>query len=149
MTCPRCEAKLIPTKIGKLCLDCGFVSDPVEVTATLITPHTELVHLEHRLKNPEEPGLGQVEDITDVTAFTAESNSTLGAFTWVQVAVSRFSYYAVVFILVIIMSGLSYGLFFRKNETAHRECNSDVSQTSSESVSAYQNKTPEASPVCK
>ena len=92
MTCPRCEAQLIATKIGKLCMDCGFIADPVEIKATLITPHAQLVHSERRLKNPEEPGTGQVEDITDVTAFTAESNTSFGAFTWVQVAVSRFSY---------------------------------------------------------
>lgn len=130
-------------------MDCGFISDPVEIKATLITPHSELVHLEHRMKNPEEPGTGQVEDITDVTAFTAESNTSFGAFTWVQVAVSRFSYYAVVFILVIVMSGLGYGLFFKKNETARHECRSDLSRTSSESVSAKQNMTPETTPACK
>jgi hypothetical protein len=150
MSCPRCKSKLVSTKIGKLCMDCGCIVDPIEIQATLITPHEALVHAERRLKNPEEPGTGQVDDITDVTAFTAESNTSFGAFTWVQVAVSRFSYYAVVFVLVIIASGLSYSLFLNKpTETARRNCSSAISRTSSESASANGAIVPSPSPSCR
>lgn len=154
MTCPRCKSKLVRTKIGKLCMDCGCIVDPVKIQATLITPHAKLVHSERRLKNPEEPGTGQVDDLSDVTAFTADSNTSFGAFTWIQVAVSRFSYYAVVFVLVIIASGLSYGLFMpRHTETAKNNCVLNISDTSSGSADAstHEQSSPSStpSPACK
>ena len=150
MSCPECKTKLVQTKLGKMCMECGSMVDPVEIQATLIVPHEQLVRSERRLKNPEEPGTGQVEDLTDVTAFTAESNTSFGAFTWVQVAVSRFSYYAVVFVLIVIASGLSYSLFLKKpTETVGRNCPPNISQSSSESASAEGNVSLSPSPSCR
>ena len=150
MKCTRCEANLLNTKIGKICMECGLLIDAKAKVETVITPHSELVRAEHRLSDPTEPGAGQVEDITDMAAFTAESNSAYGAFTWIQVAVSRFSYYAIVFVLVIIASGLSINLFVtHRPKTARANCVNNISRTSSEPVEAGTSVSPSPSMVCE
>jgi len=148
MNCPRCKTKLLHTRVGKICIECGTLVDPKAAQAIIITPHSDLVHSEHRLKDPTEHGTGQVDVPTDHNAFTADSNSTFGAFTWIQVAVSRFSYYATVFVLVIIASGLSYGIFVRHpNERAQVSCGTDISRSSSDPAAAGV-VSPSPSPLC-
>lgn len=146
-SCTHCDGPLTVTNVGKICMQCGIMNDEIVVEDTVIISHSTLMHSEHRVPEPSEPGTGEVDTITDTTAFTAESNSTLGAFTWIQVAVSRFSYYAVVFVLVVIMAGISYGIFIRdKNETAKDLCKSSISKTSSEKIEA--GVSPSPTPKC-
>lgn len=124
------------------------MSDEKPIEDTVIISHSSLMHNEHRVAEPSEPGTGKVDSLSDSTAFTAESNATFGAFTWIQVAVSRFSYYAVVFVLVIIGAGVSYGLFMgNKNETAKDSCMTDISKTSSEPAGAEASPSPK--PTCR
>lgn len=143
MKCKRCNGELLKTKQGKLCLECGANEDVVTHT---ITSHNTLVHSEHRLADPTEPGEGQVDVITDMTAFTAESTSSLGAFTWIQVSVSRFSYYAAIFVLVFVMAGVGYNLIWSPRPVAEKSCSSILSDTSSGVANAQPSTEP--TPTC-
>lgn len=149
MSCPRCQSETLATTVGHVCLECGFYDGP-ERPRTRVKRHRDLVHNEKRLAVPTEPGDGKVDQITDHTAFTAESNATYGAFTWVQVAIGRFSSYAVVFVLIIVLGGLSYGYFARDTgQRAGSPCEreqADLTQTSSEPASAGMDPTPTATP---
>lgn len=143
MKCKRCNGELLKTKNGKLCPDCGATE---EVSSRVITSHDKLVHSEHRLPDPTEPGEGQVDVITDMTAFTSESTSSLGAFTWIQVSVSRFSYYAAIFVLVFVMTGVGYNLIWSPRPVAEKSCNDNLTDTSSGSANAQPSSEP--TPIC-
>jgi hypothetical protein len=143
MKCQRCNGELLKTKQGKLCLECGATEG---VAANVITSHDALVHSEHRLPDPTEPGEGQVDVITDMTAFTSESTSSLGAFTWIQVSVSRFSYYAAIFVLVFVMAGVGYNLIWSPTPVAEKSCNSSLADTSSGAANAQPSSQP--TPTC-
>ena len=133
MKCKRCNGELLNTKQGKLCLACGATEDVATYT---ITSHDKLVHSEHRLPDPTEPGEGQVDVITNMTAFTSESISSLGAFTWIQVSVSRFSYYAAIFVLVFVMAGVGYNLIWSRQPISEKSCRPNLSESSSGTANA-------------
>ncbi len=140
MECTRCKGQLLKTKEGKLCLECGAAEESVSYT---ITSHDTLVHSERRLPDPTEPGEGQVDMITDTMSFTSESTSSIGAFTWIQVSVSRFSYYAAIFVLVFVMTGVGYNLIWSPHPVAQQRCGANLSETSSNPANAEPSATPQ------
>ena len=145
MTCKKCGAALLKTKHGKLCVECGSLeggSAPAQIIS-----HDTLMHSEHRVAEPSEPGDGKVDDMTDMTAFSAESNASLGAFTWIQVSVSRFSYYAALFVLVFVLTGTGYNLIWNEHPVARQNCNGTIAETSSGPANAGTSTLP--TPTCK
>ncbi len=138
MPCPECQTILTQTQNGHLCANCGMViRDIVEPVAT-ITTHSELFHSESRATeaNENEP------------ASQAKPQQAVTAFSWISVEVNRFSYYAMVFVLTIVATGLSYNLFIKQpRHTAHDGCRSDLTTTSSEVVQAGA-YTPTPTPNC-
>lgn len=150
MKCPQCQHEMLQTKLGHVCLECGFSDIVSSHESPKIKPHAELVKKEHRLAVPHKPGEGKIAELTNLHGLGTEDPNAPKVFSWVRLGITKFSYYAAVFIGVVVIAGI----FYRYLEVGHHEraktaCPTDIARSSADPVAAHSTASPEPCPTKK